>query len=824
MTEKFEMADERNDEIINGFLMESEQNIHYLNDRLLALEESVKDGREVEKKEIDSMFRAAHTIKGTASFISLTTIAELTHKIETILDRVRKKEISISEKVIDVLFSGLDSLGGLLRNVKDNNTDQTDISTIIKKLIEASEPDKANDDVAQDVDKKYLAMFVDDSGENVERFSDMLLKLESGDFKQDYLNEIFRMAHTIKGAAGIIKREDIETFAHKMEDVLSKLREAGKPPGTNIISIMFKCIDRVKQAVDSIHAGKTEKIDADDLIDELDGLLGKKEIDGEKKMEEQGDSVGEIPVIEIASLGEEKLKKVKAAIEGGCQLYRVTIAISGSCASKGLKAIVVFERIKRMGTIIDTIPKDTDIDDSSDKKTFIQYLLAAGDSEEKISSILNISDIEVISIEKEDFNKKNAAKPTPAPEKTQTISTPVELTTMRVDIRKLDSLMNLAGELVIMRARLSQLVKGLPEELASADTKTVKNKIVGLEEATNALEKLSSEIQGRVMQTRMVQIEGVFSRFRRLVRDISKDLKKEVKFEVFGEDTELDKAVADELNDPLMHMIRNAIGHGIEPKEERVKKGKPSSGKVILGASHGGNCIWIEISDDGNGIDCEKIVQKAIEKGLIDEDSKDELKEKEKLNLIFMPGFSMAEEVTGLSGRGVGMDVVKTMIESFSGSVDIESELGKGTTFKMRIPLTLSIVQALLVEINNQVLAVPIESVSEIIKVDPSEMYSIEGSSTIKLRDHTLSIVSLDKIIKTEKLSEDGNENCVIVITEGQQSLGIPVEKLIGEEEIVIKALPECFSKVSGISGASILGNGRIALILDTAGVIRAAR
>ncbi len=345
-----------------------------------------------------------------------------------------------------------------------------------------------------------------------------------------------------------------------------------------------------------------------------------------------------------------------------------------------------------------------------------------------------------------------------------------------------------------------------------------------LDEATSSLGKLSSDIQSAVMQTRMVPIEGVFGRFKRLVRDISKDLGKDVNLEVFGEETELDKKIIDSLPDSLTHMIRNSVDHGIESKEDRIKAGKSPTGKVTLRATHRGNSICIDIADDGKGLDPDKICDKAIEKGILTPERAAKMTDKEKLNLIFLPGFSTAEKVTGLSGRGVGMDVVKKMIESLNGSVDIESELGKGSTFVLKIPLTLAIIQALLVVISEEVYAFPLETVSEIIKVNGKDIYSIDGNATVKLRDHALSMVSLTKTLAINKNeSEDPDDKKVVVITNGEQMVGVPVDRLIGEDEIVIKALPDYFSSVKGISGASILGDGRIALILDALTIIREA-
>jgi len=450
-----------------------------------------------------------------------------------------------------------------------------------------------------------------------------------------------------------------------------------------------------------------------------------------------------------------------------------------------------------------------------------------------------------------------------------------EVTTVKVDTRKLDTLMNLAGELVTVRAQFDRLVSLFNEEIESQKalfrlldgmkikydelTKEVRhlfnaenheevshiskslqqlqedfgsinqqnsrvallNRIHSLDETTGSLGKIASDIQSGVMQTRMVPIEGVFTRFKRIVRDISKDINKQVNLVIAGEETELDKKLVDSLGDPLTHMIRNACDHGIESPEARLKVGKPEIGTVNLRASHKGNNICIEIGDDGKGLDPEAMVQNALKKGIIAEEESKVLSEYDKLNLIFLPGFSTAEKVTDLSGRGVGMDVVKNMITAVNGVVDIDTELGKGTTFILKIPLTLAIIQALLVVVAGEVYAFPLEAVTEIIKVAKEEIYAIDGGDTVKLRDHALSLVELEQVIQIR--GESRNEQKVkrvVVITDGESQIGVQVDSLIGESEIVIKPLSGHFTDVRGVSGATILGDGQVALILDPMTII----
>ncbi|MBF0479447.1 MAG: chemotaxis protein CheA [Candidatus Omnitrophica bacterium] len=450
-------------------------------------------------------------------------------------------------------------------------------------------------------------------------------------------------------------------------------------------------------------------------------------------------------------------------------------------------------------------------------------------------------------------------------------SAPVEVSTLRIDSRKLDLLMNMSGELVTLRAQFSRLValfrnelmtykemtKAL-EELKDSSLQMVSSKLdverrkkseeqfvrlIGnveqyknelnftaqvhsFDELTGMLGKLASDIQSGIMQTRMIPVEWVFTRFKRVIRDMAKELNKNVDLKVEGEDTELDKKIVDCLADPLTHMIRNAMDHGIDDKETRLKLGKPEIGTVFLKAANRGNTIFIEVGDDGRGIDPERLVKKAIEKGIINQEQAQRMSEKEKLHLMFLPGFSTAEAVTAISGRGVGLDVVTNMLNAVNGTIDIETKIDMGSKFILKIPLTLAIIQALLIKINEQVFAVPIEAVIEIIKVSTGDIYSIEGNDTVKLRGHALSLVSLEQVIKIQGCSEKNGDGLktVVVIGDKENRIGVLVDSLIGEDEIVIKPLSEHFSHVKGVSGASILGDGNVVLILDPNAIISEAQ
>jgi two-component system chemotaxis sensor kinase CheA len=410
-------------------------------------------------------------------------------------------------------------------------------------------------------------------------------------------------------------------------------------------------------------------------------------------------------------------------------------------------------------------------------------------------------------------------KPAPAQKEKQTAqikkATKAIEQTIRVDVSRLDSLMNLVGEMVLTRNRLGQVSSELDKRFEGDFL------IEQLLDTTAQIGLITTELQLAVMKTRMVPIGKVFNKFPRMVRDLSRDLKKDIELHISGEETELDKSIVEEIGDPLIHMIRNAVDHGIESPEERLKRGKPKKGNVFLTAYHEGNHIVIEIKDDGRGLDAEKLKKKALEKGIVTQEELNNMNEEEAFGLIFRPGFSTAAKVTGVSGRGVGMDVVKTNIEKLNGIIIIESEIGQGSTFKLKLPLTLAIIQALLVEVSGEIFAIPLVSVIETVRINENEIHNFEGREVLKLRDSVLSLIRLDEIFGVE--GSFNEEIYVVVVALAEKKFGLVVDRLVGQEEIVIKSLGEYLGGNLGIAGATIMGDGRVRLILDVAGVMEIA-
>lgn len=943
-TEDFDLSADENSELIAEFLSESDEHLQVLNQKLLEAEESLQDGSEMSEEDLNAMFRGAHTIKGTASFFGLGKIVELTHEMETILTRLKNKEMILSAVIVDALFSAFDTLELLFAGLKKNNTEDADITESVRMIKEVLNPASvvvqdepevkekpADKEIAQTpdagaktmtvqnkqaVNEKYLEQYISEAEQGIEQFESTLLSLEEGADGAEAVDVLFRMMHTLKGSSGIINCNEIGTTAHGMENILSIFRAQKKVPSAAAIILLFKGIDFVKEMMASLKQNRYVDIDVTAMCAELDDYYRRLDQDAGEKDARVVPSKGA-----VAASGSAKTKDTIADIHAvsddvrarivdmlasdDVDIFRIVVSIREAAFLKSMKALLAVERLRKKGEVIFVDPEPELFDTTCADLMWFGVIFCSTVNEKDIRSILSIDCIDVESIERIDQKECVGTVPEPAPvirepkparthdseggktmveeiKAPKTVhekNVPVEMSTIRIDSRKLDTLMNLSGELVTLRAQFARLVTLFEEDnvqqkeieatfktiksfveaansglsqvsqdaitetvqkvravhddmnshLTALDAKFVKNniatRILNLDELTSMLGKLSSDIQSGVMQTRMVPVEGVFTRFKRIVRDIAKELGKTVNLNVEGEDTELDKKIVDSLGDPLTHMIRNAVDHGMDDTETRLRLGKPETGTVTLRALHRGNNICIEIGDDGRGIDPEKLVQSAIKKELITQEQGDRMNEKEKLNLMFLPGFSTAAKVTGISGRGVGMDVVRNMISSVNGVVDIETELEKGTTFIMKIPLTLAIIQALLIVISDVTYALPLESVTEIIKISPDEIYSIDGNATVKLRDHALSLVELEKVIQLSgnERPKEGSKK-VVVITDGENQVGIVVDSLIGEDEIVIKSLTEHFAHVKGISGASILGDGSVALILDPLAIIAEAK
>ncbi|MDR1049262.1 MAG: chemotaxis protein CheA [Synergistaceae bacterium] len=678
---------------------------------------------------------------------------------------------------------------------------------------------------------QYLGAFLDEAGDNLQKLDDLLLSLEKDTTDVEVLNEIFRSAHTLKGMSATMGFEKMAGLTHALEDRLDAARKGTHHLDDFDMNLMFASLDAMKSMVDSIRGGDSDAhVDISNLVVSLRNMNAEKEAQQETGTE----SAARHATAGSPALSAQEEEWVSEARGMGRVVFEVHVTLSESCLLKAARAYMVVNRLEEMGDIIKTDPSVEALENEDFALDFAVYIASQKTGEELKDVILKISDVASV-----DMNelKKTAPKPQPAPkeqpaaaprpaavrkeetppapkpaEQPKAAASPVKADTskkanqtVRVDIGRLDKLMSLVGELVIGRARLERLV----QEAHLRD----------FEEPLSQLGRISGDIQELVTKLRMVPVSFTFDRFPRLIRDLSKSLGKEVELVLEGQETELDRTVIDEIGDPMVHLIRNSLDHGIETREVRRMAGKPEKGTLKIAAYQEGSGVIIEVTDDGKGMDPEKIKKKAVERGILTEEEAGALSDEEAIQICLLPGFSMAATVTDLSGRGVGMDAVKTKVEGLGGQLDLVSKVGEGTNVYVRLPLTLAIVLSLLVKIGDETYAISLENVEETILVKRENIKSVHGSPATLLRGEVLSLSDLGDVLATD-LGEGHihrEEYPVVVVKIGKNKIGFIVDELIGQQEIVIKSLGRFLSKIRGIAGATILGDGNVALILDVA-------
>ncbi len=625
--------------------------------------------------------------------------------------------------------------------------------------------------------QEILDDFLIEAFELIEQLDQDLVELENNPEDLELLNSIFRVAHTIKGSSSFLNLDILTKLTHHMEDVLNKARKGELVLTPHVMDAVLESTDLMKTLLSSIRdTGSDENadIDIEPICKRLDAISNGNEIVEENNVEEEIKKEPEPepePVEDEADYSNMSDEEVEAEIE---RLLK---------EKKEEK-----EKKKKKQSVEQPKPQSKQVTSKTNQK----------------------------SVQNNNSTKKNNNKKGSAPVKKSGGSSLEQ--TIRVEVKRLDHLMNLIGELVLGKNRLLKIYDDVEERYEGEKF---------LEELTQVVSSVSSvttDLQIAVMKTRMLPIAKVFNKFPRMVRDLSRELKKHIDLKISGEDTELDKSIIEEIGDPLVHIIRNSCDHGIEDEETRIAKGKPAQGTIELKAYNEGNSIVIEIVDDGKGLDPDMLINKSIEKGIITEREADNLSEKEILGLIFKPGFSTAATVTNVSGRGVGMDVVKTNIEKLNGIIDIDSEVGKGTIIKLKIPLTLAIIQALLVGAQEEYFAIPLSSVLETVRVTTEEIYSIEGKDVLRLRDEILPLVRLSDIFGVEKIFDDSEHLYIVVLALADSKLGVIVDTLVGQEEIVIKSLGDYLQNIPGIAGATIRGDGKVTLIIDVGALMELAK
>ena len=700
---------------------------------------------------------------------------------------------------------------------------------------------------------QYLEIFIDETSEHLQNLSDCIMELEKDPENMDTINEIFRAAHSLKGMAGTMGFKRMQRLTHDMENVFQEVRSEKVKVTSSMIDLLFKCLDAIEGYLDNVKASSDEGTEDNELIiKELNDFIAAEDgaaaapapAQAEPKKEEAPAQTagGDDKKYFEFGLSESEKDKIKQAEEGGAHIYGMTIYIQKECLLKAARAFLVFKAVEEFGEILVYNPSSQDIEDEKFDCDF-SIFIASDEPYEKIADAAkSVSEIDKVVGEEVKYETlaakqekaeadaaaaeksqdapaeaapaqeqpqaqavKPAAKTQSSGNKKQTVAKPVTNRTVRVDIEKLDALMNQVSELIIAKNSLVSI--------SSTDSGDFQNQ--SFHEQIEYLERITTNLHESVMKVRMVPIESVVAKFPRMIRDLSRKLDKKMELYMTGEDTELDRTVVDQIGDPLQHLLRNSADHGLEDNATRIAKGKPEVGSIFLNAFQEGNNVIIQVGDDGNGIDVEAVRNKAIERGVITEEQAETMSQKEIINLLFLPSFSMAKKITDISGRGVGLDVVKSNIEALGGDVEVKTELGVGTTFTVRLPLTLAIIQALMVEIRDEKYAIALGSISNIEDIPVKDIKYVEAQEVIHLRGKVIPLIRMDQVLDIEPKEEEPESLTVVIVQKGENLAGLVVDNLIGQQEIVIKSLGKYINNNKIISGATILGDGEVALILD---------
>jgi len=681
---------------------------------------------------------------------------------------------------------------------------------------------------------QYLDIFIEETKEHLQNLNEHLLVLEREPENENTINEIFRAAHSLKGMSATMGFTRMQRLTHDMENVLSEIRNGKMKVTSDLVDILFKGLDALEAYLANIQATSGEgEEDNEDIINTLNNILNGKQQAVQAAADIRVESVqqavtGDSSKMKFKNIKFEEHEK-KAIVKAGLinlNVIGVTIYLAETCMLKGARAFMINRAIEEHGEIIKLYPSAQDLEDEKydydysafvitkeTPETIVDAIMKVSEVKEAVADYIKLSDDDVVS-KTEDILKEETATTTkhadtaatskaagPAQQKTAV----KQLTnrSVRVDIDKLDVLMNLVSELIIAKNGLVSR----SSEILDQDN--------GIREQLEYLERVTTNIHEAVMKTRMVPIESVVNRFPRMIRDLSKQLNKEMELYMTGEDTELDRTVIDEIGDPLMHLLRNAADHGLESAEVRKQRGKNPVGTIQLNAYQDGNSVVIEVKDDGGGIDVEKIKKVAVSRGVITPEQAERMEEKDAIDILFRPSFSTSEKVTEVSGRGVGLDVVKTKIEALGGEIEARSKLGEGSAFIIRLPLTLAIIQSLMVIIGGEKYALPLGNIQSIEEIDKTEVKIIQDKEVINLRGNVIPIIRLGKVLECENQKDQSDTMIVIVVKKGSRLAGMVVDELIGQQEIVYKSIGKYIKGHKIISGATILGNGEIALILD---------
>lgn len=695
---------------------------------------------------------------------------------------------------------------------------------------------------------QYLEIFIDETNGHLQNLSDCIMTLEKEPENMDTINEIFRAAHSLKGMAGTMGFKRMQHLTHDMENVFQEVRSGKMKVTSGLVDVLFQCLDALDIYLENIKNTSDEGTDDNAaIIQELNDILAAgsgaaapKESGNAPagKAEEKKEGGFEEKYLQV-EFSEKEKDALQEAEQKGLHIYGITVYINEECLLKAARAFLVFKAVEELGDILVYSPSSQVIEDENFDFDFSFYLgtdvplekilevsKAVSEIVEAVGSEVKYSELEAAQNEKEQKEHesraaaeqaaestavapvpagKEAEKPAANNNKKQNNSKPVTNRTVRVDIEKLDALMNQVSELIIAKNSLVSI--------GATEGGSMQNQ--SFHEQIEYLERITTSLHESVMKVRMVPIESVVQKFPRMIRDLSKKLNKKMELYMSGEDTELDRTVVDQIGDPLQHLLRNSADHGLESAEVRREKGKPEVGSIYLNAFQEGNNVIIEVGDDGAGINTEQVKAKAIERGIITPEQGEAMSQKEIIDFLFMPSFSMAKKITDVSGRGVGLDVVKSNIEALGGDVEVKSVMGEGSKFTVRLPLTLAIIQALMVEIRDEKYAIALGSIQTIEDISTDEIKYVQAEEVIHIRGLVIPLIRLDRILDCEPKEEESENLTVVIVKKGEKYAGLIVDALIGQQEIVIKSLGKYIDGSKLISGATILGDGEVALILD---------
>ena len=643
--------------------------------------------------------------------------------------------------------------------------------------------------------ESYREIFLAESQEYLNIISQCLVKLEERPSDLESLNEIFRAVHTLKGMSATMGFEKLTSLSHQMEDLLDGLRSQRIKVNSEIIDNLFGCLDILEGLIQEIKLKKVSEIDISPYLEGLQKFLS---------TQEEIEGFPEVPLEREIEFSESERKVFGDKKAKGFDIFKIKVNLVRDCAMKQVRAFLVITNLQRMGEILKSIPSVEDLKQGNFSFSFIVILATKEKAEVIHHELLSISEVRDIEIKPVEIIYEKQA-----PSRITVPSYIKKIQSMRIPVERLDKIMNLMGELAIAKIRLVQLVQSEGSR--------------PLEEVTSAVDRLTTALQDELMQTRLLPISYILDTFPRIVRDLARGQNKEVELQIIGSEIELDRTILDEIGDPLVHLVRNAIDHGIEEPEERKRLKKDPKGKIIIKVTRQKGLISIEVSDDGRGIDFEVMRRQAVKRGIFTQEEAAKLDKDGVLNLLALPGFSTSQKVTEVSGRGVGLDVVKNKMEALAGRLDFETKLQEGSRFILTLPLTLAIIKAMLVKVSNEIFAIPLMSIRETIKIDQKDLKLIKNFEVIRVRDEVIPIIRLDKelgILKApEALSPEEETQdeklCVVIVEYGAKSLGLLVNRVLAEQDIVVKPLGSMVKRIKGITGATILADGRVALILD---------